>query len=197
MTRSVVTVRERIVQTDLVDRARHGDREAFGVLAAGAVDRLYAIARLLLRDTELAEDALQDAMIRAWRDLPTLRDVERFDAWLYRLLVRSCTDIGRHRRKWRAEIAVLPLEPAEPDGSAGLADRDQIERGLRRLNEAQRTILVLHFYVGLSPSEAADVLDIPVGTAKSRLHYAIDSLRAALAADERTSVGAEPEGRLA
>lgn len=185
------------MQTDLVDRARSGDREAFGVLAAGAIDRLYAIARLLLRDTELAEDAIQDALVRAWRDLPTLREADRFDAWLHRLLVRSCTDIGRKRRRWRTEISVIPLEPAEPDGSVGLGDRDQIERGLARLNERQRTILVLHFYAGLSPTEAAAALEIPVGTAKSRLHYAIDALRAALAADERILVDATREGRTA
>jgi RNA polymerase sigma-70 factor (ECF subfamily) len=188
---------ERGVQTELVDRARRGDREAFGVLAAGAVDRLYAIARLLLRDTDLAEDATQDALVRAWRDLPTLRDVDRFDAWLHRLLVRSCTDIGRRRRRWRTEISVVHLEPTEPDSVAGLADRDQIERGLLRLNEAQRVILVLHFYVGLSPTEAAAALEIPVGTAKSRLHYAIEALRAALAADERHPVDVAREGRTA
>jgi RNA polymerase sigma-70 factor (ECF subfamily) len=185
------------VQADLVDQARRGDSEAFSVLAAGAIDRLYQIARLLLRETELAEDATQDALVRAWRDLPTLRDPERFDAWLHRLLVRSCTDIGRKRRRWRTEISVIPLEPTEPDGSMGLADRDQIERGLLRLNDGQRTILVLHFYVGLSPTEAAAALEIPVGTAKSRLHYAIDALRAALAADERIPVGAAREGRTA
>ncbi len=185
------------MQTELVQRARRGDREAFGVLAAGAVDRLYAIARLLLRDTHLAEDATQDALVRAWRDLPALRDVDRFDAWLYRILVRSCTDIGRRQRRVRAEISVVPLEPTEPDSMASLADRDQIERGLRRLNEAQRSILVLHFYIGLSPTEAAAALDIPVGTAKSRLYYAIDALRAALASDERTPVGETREGRTA
>jgi RNA polymerase sigma-70 factor, ECF subfamily len=185
------------VQTELVDRARRGDREAFGVLAGGAVDRLYAIARLVLRDTELAEDATQDALVRAWRDLPSLRDAERFDGWLYRLLIRACADVGRHRRRWRTEIAVLKAEPAEPDRTAELADRDQIERGLRRLNDAQRMILTLHFYLGLSPEEAADALEIPVGTAKSRLHYAIEALRAALAADERAAVGAAREGRMA
>ena len=184
------------MQAELVDRARRGDREAFGVLAAGAVDRLYAIARLSLRDTELAEDATQDALVRAWRDLPTLRDVERFDAWLYRLLVRSCADIGRHRRRWRAEVTVLP-EPAEADSAAAVADRDLIERGLRRLTVPQQTILVLTYYVGLSPTETADALDIPVGTAKSRLHYAIEALRAALAADERSSVGTTREERMA
>jgi RNA polymerase sigma-70 factor (ECF subfamily) len=167
------------------------------VLAAGAVDRLYGIARLVLRDTELAEDATQEALVRAWRDLPTLRDVERFDAWLYRLIVRACADIGRHRRRWRAEVALLPTEPAEADGVAALADRDLIERGLRRLTVPQQTILVMTFYIGLSPSEMADALEIPVGTAKSRLHYAIEALRAALAADERTSVGAAREGRTA
>ena len=183
------------MQAELVDRARRGDREAFSVLAVGAVDRLYAIARLVLRDTELAEDATQDALIRAWRDLPTLRDVERFDAWLYRLIVRSCADIGRHRRKWRAEVTVLQSEPAEPDRSSSLADRELIERGLKRLTVPQQTILVLTYYVGLTPTEAAEALDIPVGTAKSRLHYAIDALRVAIAADERLTVGAAQEDR--
>ena len=100
---------------------------------------------------------------------------------------RSCADIGRHRRRWRAEVTILPKEPSEPDGAAALADRDQLERGLRRLTAPQRTILVLTFYVGLTPSEAADALEIPVGTAKSRLHYAIEALRAAITAEERTS----------
>ncbi len=185
------------MQAELVQRARRGDREAFGVLAGGAVDRLYAIARLILRDADLAEDATQDALVRAWRDLSTLRDVERFDAWLYRLLVRACADIGRHRRRWRTELTVLPSELAEPDRSSELADRDQLERGLRRLNEAQRAILVLHFYLGLTPTESADVLSIPVGTAKSRLHYALGALRAAVEADERPTNGALREGRTA
>ena len=185
------------MQRELVEQARRGDREAFGVLAGGAVDRLYAIARLILRDTELAEDATQEALVRAWRDLPSLRDVERFDAWLYRLIVNACADIGRHRRRWRAEISVVTAEPAESDRASDLADRDQIERGLRRLSEAQQTILVLNFYVGLSPTETAEALSIPVGTAKSRLHYAIEALRAAVAADERSLVGAHREGRMA
>jgi RNA polymerase sigma-70 factor (ECF subfamily) len=185
------------VQTELVDRARRGDREAFSVLAGGAVDRLYAIARLILRDAELAEDATQEALVRAWRDLPTLRDVERFDAWLYRLIVRASADVGRHRRRWRAEITILPAEPAEPDRTSELADRDQLERALRRVSDDQRAILVLTYYVGLSPTDAADALDIPVGTAKSRLHYAIEALRAAVEADDRASTGALQEGRLA
>jgi RNA polymerase sigma-70 factor (ECF subfamily) len=185
------------VQTALVERARRGDREAFGVLAGGSVDRLYAIARLILRDAELAEDATQEALVRAWSGLPRLRDPERFDAWLYRLVVHACADVGRHRRRWRAEITLLPVEPAEPDRASELADRDLLERGLRRLSDAQRTILVLHFYVGLSPGETADALDIPVGTAKSRLHYAIAALRAVLEAEERSVARTLPEGRMA
>jgi RNA polymerase sigma-70 factor (ECF subfamily) len=185
------------VQAELVARARSGDREAFAALAAGAVDRLYAIARLVLRDADLAEDATQDALVRAWRDLPTLRDVERFDAWLYRIIVRCCADIGRHRRRWRSEITVLRTEPAEPDRAAAFADRDQLERGLRRLTQTQQTALVLHFYVGLAPSELADALGIPIGTAKSRVHYAIEALRAALAADERASTTSAPKERTA
>jgi len=184
------------VQTELVDRARRGDREAFGVLAGGAVDRLYGIARMILRDTELAEDATQEALVRAWRDLPALRDVDRFDAWLYRLLVRSCSDIGRSRRRSRGEIVVLHAEPAEPDRASDIADRDQLERGLRRLSDAQRTILVMHYYLGLLPTELAETLDIPVGTVKSRLHYAMSALRAALEADERGLIALQ-EGRTA
>ena len=185
------------MQAELVDRARRGDREAFSVLAGGAVDRLYAIARSILRDTELAEDATQDALVRAWRDLPTLRDVDRFDAWLYRLVVRSCTDIGRHRRRWRAEITILQTEPRESDRASELADRDQLERGLRRLSDPQRTILALTYFVGLTSHEVADALDIPRGTVKSRLHYALEALRAAIAADERALMGAVRKERMA
>ena len=183
------------MQTELVVRARRGDREAFSVLAGGAVDRLYAIARLILRDAELAEDATQEALVKAWQGLPTLRDVERFDAWTYRLIVRACADIGRHRRRWRTEITVLPTEPAESDRVSELADRDQLERALRRVSDDQRAILVLTFYVGLSATDVADALDIPVGTAKSRLHYAIEALRAAIEADDRSASRVLQEGR--
>jgi RNA polymerase sigma-70 factor, ECF subfamily len=185
------------LQADVVHRAQRGDREAFAVLAGGSVDRLYAVARLILRDADLAEDAAQETLVRAWRDLPSLRDAERFDAWMYRLTVRACADIGRQRRRWRAELAVVPAEPVEHDRTGELADRDELERGLRRLNEPQRTILVLTYYLGFTAADVADALDIPVGTAKSRLHYAIDALRAALAADARALPTAAQRGRTA
>jgi RNA polymerase sigma-70 factor (ECF subfamily) len=185
------------VQTELVTRARGGDREAFAALAASRVDRLYAIARLILRDADLAEDAIQEAMLSAWQSLPTLRDVERFDAWLYRLMVNACTAAVRDRRHWQGAVTLLRTEPSETDSASGLADRDQLERGLRALTVAQRTILVLHFYADLPMSGLADALGTPVGTAKSRLHYAIDALRAVLEADERNVPVAAPQGRTA
>lgn len=185
------------LQTELVERARGGDREAFAVLASGCVDRLHAVARLILRDADLAQDATQDALVRAWRDLPTLREVDRFDAWLHRIIVRSCSDVAKRRRQWRQSITALPVEPAAPDQTAALAERDQLESGLRSLTSAHQRILVLHFYLDLAPSELAEALDIPVGTAKSRLHYAVEALRAALAADERRPTRAVQEGRSA
>jgi RNA polymerase sigma-70 factor (ECF subfamily) len=185
------------LQAELVDRAKRGDREAFASLAAGAVDRLHAVARLILRDADLAQDATQDALVRAWRDLPTLRDVDRFDAWLHRLIVHSCSDVIRRRRRWRRSITALPAEPASPDRTEALEARDQLERGLRRLTSAHQTILVLHFYLDLAPTELAEALDVPVGTAKSRLHYAVEALRAALAAEERRPRRLVREGRSA
>jgi RNA polymerase sigma factor (sigma-70 family) len=185
------------VQTELVTRARGGDREAFAALAASRVDRLYAIARLILRDADLAEDAIQEAMLSAWRFLPTLRDVERFDAWLYRLMVNACTAAARDRRRWHGTVTLLRDEPSEADGASDLADRDQLERGLRALTVAQRTILVLYFYADLSINGLADALGAPVGTAKSRLHYAIAALRAVLDAEERNAPQTAREGRSA
>jgi RNA polymerase sigma-70 factor, ECF subfamily len=178
------------VDRALVESAQRGDHSAFEALAIGTADRLYAIAHLILRDTHLAEDAVQETLVRAWRDLPRLRDPGRFDAWIRRLLVNACADQGRHRRRWSSEIQILGVEPAADDAVGSMADRDQLERGFRRLKPEQRAVVVLHFYVGLTTPEVADTLGIPLGTAKSRLHYATETLRAALEADARGSVAA-------
>jgi len=178
------------VDRALVEAAQRGDHDAFEALAIGSGDRLFAIARLILRDTHLAEDAVQETLVHAWRDLPRLRDPERFDAWLRRLLVNACADQGRHRRRRAAEIRIIRAEPAAEDATGSMADRDQLERGFRRLKPEQRAVVVLRFYLGLSTPEVADTLGIPVGTAKSRLHYATETLRAALEADARVPVAA-------
>ena len=171
---------------DLVEQAQRGDRDAFGVLARRRADRLFAIGQRILRDVDRAEDAMQQALVIAWRELPRLRDPDRFDAWLTRLLVNACYAEARRRRDWGANIRVLPIDgPAVPDSSQGLADRDQLERGFRRLPPEQRALLVLHHYIGLTPTEVAETLGIPAGTARSRLHYAHRAMRAALEADAR------------
>ena len=174
----------------MVEAAQRGDHDAFEALAIGAADRLFAIARLILRDVHAAEDAVQEALVRAWRDLPRLRDPDRFDAWLHRILVNACADQGRHRRRWSAEIQIVRAEPATDDAIDTMADRDQLERGFRRLNPQQRAAVVLHHYLGLTVPEIAETLGIPVGTAKSRVHYATEALRAALEADSRAPVAA-------
>jgi len=179
---------------DLVIRAQHGDRDAFARLAADSVGRMDAVARLMTRDPERAKDAVQEALVRAWRDLPTLRDPDRFDAWLRRLLVRACIDeIRRWRRRGVIEVELMELHhPALPDATVTVAERDALDRSFRRLDPEQRTLVTLVYYLGLPLNEAADALDLPLGTAKSRLHRSREALRAALEADARTS---SAEGR--
>jgi RNA polymerase sigma-70 factor (ECF subfamily) len=180
---------------DLIERARNGDRDAFGALAAASVDRLHAIAVRIVHDRGRAEDAVQSTLLKAWRDLPKLRDATRFDAWLYRLLLRACYDEARRQRAFVANISVVSVEPDEADSSGRLADRDQLDRAFRRLPIEQRAVIVLHHYEGLPLTEVADALRIPVGTARSRLHYALRTLRTALEADARPV--ASSEGRTA
>ena len=174
---------------DLVQAAQHGDKAAFVDLISMRSDRLYAIAHRILRDVDRAEDALQDALVIAWRDLRGLRDPDRFDAWLQRVLVRVCIEQAQRERRRTVNLRVLPVEgPAAPDEILTLADRDQLERGFRRLEPEQRAILVLHHFAGYAPSEIAETLGIPAGTARSRLHHAHRAMRAALEADARTAV---------
>jgi RNA polymerase sigma-70 factor (ECF subfamily) len=183
------------VERDLVVRARNGDRDAFARLAAAAISRLDGAARLITRDPEMARDAVQEALTRAWRDLPTLRDPDRFEAWLHRLLVRSCMDELRRARSRRVEVVMTELhEPAVGGVERAVADRDEIERGFVRLAPEQRAVVVLHFYLGLSLADTALALNVPPGTARSRLHRAVGALRAALEADARGPIEAL-EGR--
>ena len=174
---------------DLVEAAQHGDRQAYADLIRVRGDRLFAIAQRILRDVDRTEDAVQEALVIAWRDLPDLRDPDRFDAWLHRLVVRSCIADAVRQRRVVANLRVLPLDlPTTTDDYLSVADRDQLERGFRRLDPQQRAILVLRHFAGYEPSEIAEVLGIPAGTARSRLHHAHRAMRAALEADARSAV---------
>jgi RNA polymerase sigma-70 factor, ECF subfamily len=174
-------------QRELVERARGGDHDAFAVLAGAAIPRVDTLARLILRDPELAKDAAQEALVRAWRDLRSLRDPDRFDAWLRRLTVNACTDEARRRHRHRIEVELTPLDhPTARDSALTVDERDALDRGFRRLDPEQRALIVLHHYLDLSLPEVAETMRIPLGTAKSRLHRALAELRAALDADDRT-----------
>lgn len=171
----------------LVDRAKGGDREAFDALARKVGDRCMAIACRILRDADLAEDAVQAALITAWRQLRSLRDPDAFEAWLHRILTHECYAEARRGRRMRAEIRVLPTHrQAESSDLMSVNDRDQLDRAFRRLTVEQRTVLVFHHYLGLPLSEVAERIGIPVGTVKSRLFHATAALRASLEADART-----------
>lgn len=172
---------------DLVVRARGGDRDAFSELVARSIGRLTAVARMILRDEYAAQDAVQDAFIEAWRSLPGIREPDRFEAWMRRLLVRVCFRTVRHGK--RAASVEIRLTPADGPAVAGterhLAVHDQLERGLARIPAEQRAVVVLVYYLDLPLADVARAMDIPLGTAKSRLNRATHALRAALEADDR------------
>lgn len=176
------------MQRDLVERARRGDHDAFAELAGAAISRLDATAWLMIRDADRATDAVQNALVRAWRDLPTLRDPDRFDAWLHRLLVNACIDEIRRVRKYRLDLDITDLSnpPSIADSASAFADRDQLERGFSRLGPEERAVIVLHHYLDLPLTDVAATLRIPLGTTKSRLYRGLREMRAALDADDRT-----------
>lgn len=166
----------------LVRRAQEGDEAAFAAIVRLAHDRFKQVAYRILRDPYLAEDAMQQALVEIWRKLPTLRDPERFDAWSHRVLVHACYREGqRHRDATREPVGDWEL--VGPDGSRLVDDRDQLERGFRRLSLEHRAVLVTHYFLDLTIEDTADALDISVGTAKSRLNRAMEKLRLALHAD--------------
>ena len=171
---------------EFVQRARQGDHDAFTSLAAEHVDRCFALAYRILRDVHRAQDATQDALLGAWRDLPTLRDPERFEAWLTRLVVNASYVHARRERRWTSRVRfVTPLpepEPA-PDPAISIVERDALEHGFRLLSPEHRAVVVLHHNLGYPLTEIAEILGIPAGTARSRLHHATRRMRATLEAD--------------
>ena len=178
----------------LVERARRGDREAYERLAEASAATLYRVGARILRDADRAEDAVQSTLVAIWRDLPSLRDPERFEAWTYRTLVRECH--AQSRRERRVGVKLVAMPESIPTGSGGIEAvdlRDQLERSFEALSPDHRTVIVLHHYLGLPLTEIAEILDLPYGTVGSRLHHAMRALRAAIEAGERTTVaGGQP-----
>lgn len=171
-------------QRERVERARRGDHDAFAALAVTFVARLDAAARLMLRDRELARDAVQEGFIRAWKNLPALRDPDRFEAWLHRLVLRSCIDMLRRRGRRPIEVELTPIDgPSVADASVAIADRELLDRSLRRLDPEWRAVVVLHFYLGMPLPAVAETLGIPIGTAKSRLHRSLAAMRLSIEVD--------------
>jgi RNA polymerase sigma-70 factor, ECF subfamily len=172
----------------LVEQAQRGDREAFQAVAFALSDRLFGVAHRILRDFDGAGDALQVALVRIWRDLPSLQDPERVEAWAMRILVRSCQDQLRRDRRATPSLRSMSPEPLAADHAGAISNREEMERAFRRLNVEQRTVIVLQYYRDLSLPEIAEILGIPLGTVRSRAHYAKRILRAAIEADSRPTV---------
>jgi RNA polymerase sigma-70 factor (ECF subfamily) len=185
-------------QRELVGRAKRGDHDAFAELVDPALARLDAAARLILRDPELARDAVQEGLIRAWRDLPGLRDPERFDAWLRRLIVNACLDLARRRRRRPMEVEITQLDaPALSDVSGQLAERELVDHALRGLDPGHRSVVAMHYLLGMPLPEVAASLGIPLGTAKSRLHYALAAMRMSVTAEPDRTPAPVPGGQVA
>jgi RNA polymerase sigma-70 factor (ECF subfamily) len=179
---------------DLVRSAKQGDKDAFTSLVLRYGDRLYSVAYRILRDASRAEDAVQQAFLTAWRELRSLRDDDRLEAWLYRLLVNACFAEIRHTRRWQPGLRVITdpeVGPATEDTQASVALRDELERAFRRLSGEQRAVLAMHHYLGLSGAEIAETLGLSPGTVRSRLHYARQQMRAAIEADARVAATGE------
>ena len=172
----------------LVEQAQQGDREAFQAVAFAMSDRLFGVAHRLLRDFDDAGDALQVALVRIWRDLPSLQDPERLEAWAMRILIRSCHDQLRRDRRAAPGLRAVSPDAMASDPTGAITNREEMERAFRRLNAEQRAVIVLQYYRDLSLPEIAEVLGVPLGTVRSRAHYAKRILRAAIEADSRPTI---------
>jgi RNA polymerase sigma-70 factor, ECF subfamily len=178
------------VDSELVRLAQRGDEQAFASIAVAIGDRLHGLAQRILRDQDLAEDATQQALFAIWRDLPRLREPDRFDGWSYRLLVNACYGEARKRRRMPMPIGPRALHVVVQDDIAGVViNRDQLERGFRRLSIDHRVVVAMFYYLDMPPDEIAITLGVPPGTVRSRLHHAIRALRAALDSDARPAPG--------
>jgi len=173
---------------ELIGRAKRGDREAFTSLVLHFADRLFSIAYRILRDSSRAEDAVQQTFLTAWRELRNLRDDDRLEAWLYRLLVNACYAEVRHTQRWQPGLRLvddMDVGPVTDDALVSAATRDELERAFRKLSGEHRTVLVMHHYLGFTGAEISELLGLSTGTVRSRLYYAREAMRAAIEADSR------------
>lgn len=171
------------MNAELVRRAQQGDERAFERLVVGRTDRLFATATLILHDHGWGEDAVQEALLRAWRSLPQLRDPDRFDGWLRNVLAHACIDVARRNRHHRRDQELKMDVAADGSFESTLADRDAVARAFATLSVDHRAAFVLRHYLDQSVAEVAQTLGIRLGTAKSRLHYAERAMAAAMDAD--------------
>ena len=172
---------------DLVVRVQQGDQRAFEALATADYPRLHRVAYSVLGDPALAEDATQQALLDIWRNLRRLRDPAKYEAWSYRLLVRACYAEAKRQPKWSTSDELPPAqEPRAVDAYGVVADRDQLERGLRTLSMDHRVVLALRHLLGMTPEEVAATLGISRWAVYKRLSAATDAMRATLEADDRT-----------
>jgi RNA polymerase sigma-70 factor (ECF subfamily) len=168
-------------EVDLVAAARGGDRAAFGELVAPELAKALGAARILSRSGSDANDAVQDALLSAWRGLDGLRDPQAFPAWFRRHVVRAAIRIGK-----RPHVVQLDLAGAvAPDDLDRTVERRQLGRAFDGLDDKDRLILTLHHFWDLPIAETASLLSIPEGTVKSRVHHAMTRLRAAYDAEDR------------
>lgn len=166
---------------ELVTRAQQGDAAAFDAITRSVYGRFLQVAYRILRDRHRAEDATQQALVNIWRKLPRLREADRFDAWSYRILVRQCyKEAKRHRQEPGLEVAD---EPVARDEYGRVGDRDLLERAFVALTTEQRAVMVLHYYLGMTAAEIAEVLGVPLGTVNSRLGRGLERLRRILGAE--------------
>jgi RNA polymerase sigma-70 factor, ECF subfamily len=174
---------------ELVERAQKGDLGAFEALASASHARLYRVAFGILRDSDRAKDAAQDALVDIWKHLQGVRDPGAYEAWSNRVVVRACMREVRQRPRFlHHPLAEVELEPRTAGAIAVVLDRDQLERGFRRLSVEHRAVIVMRYLLDQSYEDIAAVLEVSPGTVGSRLNRAMAALRAALEADERPTL---------
>ncbi len=157
--------------------ARDGDAAAFTAIVETETPGAYRLALAILRSPGEAEEAVQEAFLRAWRDLGHLREIDSWSAWFRRLIVRSALDQVRHRPRVRQVALDVAADVPGRESAVPAADRLALLAAYDRLRPEERSILALRFFADLEVPDVAAALGIPLGTAKSRLHRAIGRLR--------------------